>query len=183
MTSISPRGSEKPWTRLPADFPLATGGVPDDRAGWLVERLKDPAKYNTKIPLPTVARDAPEFMKDTWRGPMWVNTAYLVIKGLAKHDPAMAGDVAYRVCKGVYETWQNAGSFYEFYDPDRYDLQELTRKKGNLYKKLTLGEKPVKNFAGWTALANSLLIENVIGLDRQERDWIFETAFAERVAR
>jgi hypothetical protein len=165
------------WTidTIASYFPLAGDVMDPEKIDALIEHLEDPAKYNTKIPLPTVARDAPEFMKDTWRGPMWVNTAYLVIKGLAKQGHGnFAGDFAYRVCKGVYETWQNAGSFYEFYDPDRYDLKELTRKKGNLYKQIILGSKPVKKFAGWTALANSLLIENVIGLDKQDGDWYLE---------
>nr|MDO8111893.1 hypothetical protein [Candidatus Sigynarchaeota archaeon] len=131
--------------------------------------------YNTTIPLPTVARDAPEFMKDTWRGPMWVNTAYLVLEGLKRQgQDRIAGELAFRICKGIFETWRNEGSFYEFYDPDRYDLKELTRKKGNLYKQITLGGKPVKKFAGWTALANAMLVEDVIGLNCIDSKWTLE---------
>jgi hypothetical protein len=36
---------------------------------------------------------------------------------------------------------------------------ELRRKKGNLWKRLTLGSKPVKNFVGWSGLANTLVME------------------------
>ena len=68
--------------------------------------------------------------------------------------------------KGVYETYENCGSFYEFYDPDEPTLAHLDRKKGNLGKAFTLGNKPIHNFCGWTALINTILIENIIGYHR-----------------
>jgi hypothetical protein len=164
-----------PMDTIASYFPLIVDGLDKTKVEKLVGRLSDPKKYNTLVPLPTVARDATEFVKDMWRGPVWVNTAYLVIKGLKQQGHGkLAGDMAYRICKGVYETWRNEGSFYEFYDTDRHDLKELTRKKGNLYKQITLGSKPVKHFAGWTALANTLLIEDVIGLGKEADAWSIE---------
>lgn len=153
-------------------FPLAIDGLDPAKTRAMVDRLADPAKYNTLVPLPSVAKDSPHFTKDMWRGPVWLNTAYLVVKGLERQGHgALAGDLAFRLARGVYETWKNEGNFYEFYDPDRHDLVELDRKKGNLYKKITLGSKPVKDFAGWTALANSLVIEHVFGLQRRDGYW------------
>nr|MDO8117464.1 hypothetical protein [Candidatus Sigynarchaeota archaeon] len=43
-----------------------------------------------------------------------------------------------------------------------------------MYKQITLGGKPVKNFAGWTALANTLLVEDVIGVYKDHDGWIVE---------
>ncbi len=147
-------------------FPLIAEIPTENQAKRLIKHLKSPYEYNTTIPLPTVALNDKNFEKDMWRGPVWVNTAYLVIKGLEKYRRyKLSGEFAFRIIKGVFETWKNEGSFYEFYDPERYDLKELTRKKGNLYKQLTLGRKPVKNFVGWTGLVNSLLVESVIGYD------------------
>nr|MDO8084038.1 trehalase family glycosidase [Candidatus Sigynarchaeum springense] len=164
-----------PMDTIASYFPLILDGLNPTMVDKLVGRLSDPRKYNTLVPLPTVARDAPEFIKDMWRGPVWINTAYLVINGLKQQGHGdLAGDMAYRLCKGVFETWQKEGSFYEFYDPDRHDLQELSRKKGNLYKQITLGSKPVKHFAGWTALANALLVEDVIGLQKDGDAWCIE---------
>ena len=151
-----------------ASFLPLTAGIPDEhQTSRLLKHLESPHEYNTKIPLPTVARNDHEFQKDMWRGPVWINTAYLIIKGLEDRKLfKLSSEFSYKLIKGVFKTWQNEGSFYEFYDPDRYDLKELSRKKGNLYKRITLGKKPVKKFVGWTGLVNSLLIESVIGYDK-----------------
>jgi hypothetical protein len=147
-------------------FPLIAEIPTKDQVIKLVEHLKDPEEYNTLIPLPTVALNDPNFVKDTWRGPVWINTAYLLIKGLEKYQQhKLSSDLAFRLIKGVFKTWSNKGSFYEFYDPERFDLKELSRKKGNIYKQITLGGKPVKYFMGWTGLVTSLLIELVVGYD------------------
>lgn len=151
-------------------IPLIAGIPTDNQAKRLIEHLENPKEYNTLIPLPTVALSDPNFEKDTWRGPVWLNTAYLVIKGLEKYNAyKLSGELAYRLIKGVFQTWWNVGSFYEFYDPERFDLDELTRKKGNFFKLITLGNKPVKRFIGWTGLVNTLLIESIIGYNLIEQ--------------
>lgn len=136
-------------------------GIPDDfKAARLMRDIMDPARYNTLIPFPTVSRHDPKFEKDMWRGPVWVNTAYLGILGADRYGyREEAAELSYKLVKGVYETWKNTGNFYEFYDPERYDIKELTRKKGNLWKRLTIGRKPVKRLIGWTGLANTLVFE------------------------
>ncbi|MHA1683442.1 MAG: MGH1-like glycoside hydrolase domain-containing protein [Promethearchaeota archaeon] len=168
-------GELKTIDTIASYFPLACKGVSAGKVAKLVEHLEDPGKYNTAMPLPSVSRDSPDFIKDMWRGPVWINTAYLVVWGLKMQGRGkLAGEFAYRLCKGVYSTWKNAGNFYEFYDPERYDLIELHRKKGNLFKAITLGTKPVKKFAGWTADVNTMLVENVIGLYKQDGKWCLE---------
>jgi len=147
-------------------FPLIAGIPTKVQAERLIEHLKNEQEYNTLIPLPTVALNEQMFEKDTWRGPMWLNTAYLVIKGLEKYrEYQLSSDFAFRIIQGVFKTWKNEGSFYEFYDPERFDLIELSRKKGNLWKQITLGGKPVKHFVGWTGLISTLMIESIIGFD------------------
>ena len=156
-------------------FPLIFRDLEKEKEKKLVDNLKNPQKYNTTIPTPTVARDSPDFIKDMWRGPVWMNTSYLIVKGLKNRGyNKLAGEFAYRLCKGVYQTWNNEGYFFEFYDPDRYDIKELYRKKGNLYKKITISGKPVTDFAGWTGDVNALLIEDVIGLHKKNNKWILE---------
>ena len=151
-------------------IPLAAKIPTETQAERLKEHLENSNEYNTIIPLPTVAINDKLFVKDTWRGPVWLNTAYLIIKGLENYQYyELSGEFALRLIEGVFKTWQNEGSFYEFYDPERFDLRELTRKKGNLWKQITLGGKPVKNFVGWTGLVNPILIESILGYDKLER--------------
>ena len=148
-------------------FPMFAKVPTIDQAKQLVENIKNPDLFNTLIPFPTVARNEKSFMKDCWRGSVWINTSYVVIKALQFYgENELAAEMAYRIVKGVANTFHNEGSIFEFYDPDNYTLTELSRKKGNFYKQITLGGKPVKNFVGWTGLANTLLIEDVIGYKR-----------------
>lgn len=163
-------GSYHDWDYRKEDFirihtvsdltPLVAGIPNEAQAALMVSRIMDPTKYNTLIPFPSVARDEKLFVKDMWRGPVWVNMAYLGILGMDRYGyKAEATELAYRLAGGVYDTWETEGSIYEFYDPDRTDIRELHRKKGNWWKKLTLGSKPVKGFVGWSGLVNALLQE------------------------
>ncbi len=138
-----------------------TAGIPDARrAEVLLARVRDPRQYNTLVPFPSVARDEPTFVKDMWRGPVWINTAYLGVLGVERYATRLeAADFARRLVEGVYATYEREGYFFEFYDPERWDIRQLHRKKGNWWKKLTLGSKPVKHFVGWTGLVNALAHE------------------------
>ncbi|TWT37497.1 Glucosidase YgjK precursor [Posidoniimonas corsicana] len=140
-------------------------GIPDvGRAGRMLEHIMDPRSFGTLTPLPSVARDEPSFQKDMWRGPVWINVAFGVICGLKRYGYwEEAAELAYRLCAGVYQTFFNCRRVYEFYDPDRHDVEELTRKRGNAWKRVTLGPKPVTEFVGWSGLVNTLLIEVLAG--------------------
>lgn len=163
-------------------FPLIAQ-IPDKaQAKKIIGHIKDEFTFNTLIPFPTVARNYPDFVKDMWIGPVWINTAYMGIKGLQKYgEYELAAEMAYKLVKGIAMTCKNEGSIYEFYDPDGYTLTELSRKKGNLYKQLTLGGKPVKNFVGWTGLSNTMLIEDVLGIRFYKNELILEPHLPEEL--
>jgi glycogen debranching enzyme len=145
-------------------FPLFAGVPNEEQATTLIGHIMNPAEFNTPIPLPSVARDDPTFEKDCWRGPMWLNTAYVVVVGMEDYGYRQeAALISWKLVDGVYKTYANTGKLVEFYDPDRFDFVELHRKQGNLYKQITLGGKPRPNFVGWTGLANTLLIEHLMG--------------------
>jgi neutral trehalase len=143
-------------------------GIPDQKqAEQLVGHITDPTSFNTTIPLPSVSIGDPAFEKDMWRGPVWLNTAFAVIEGLRRYGfYEVAADFAYRLCDGVYRTFDYTGHFHEFYDPERFDTTELHRKRGNRWKQFTLGPKPVTGFVGWSGLVNTLVIEVLFGLER-----------------
>lgn len=161
-------------------LPLWAGVPGQEQAERLREHALDPNAFNTPIPLPSVARDDPDFEKDMWRGPVWINTAYGVILGLERYGfHEAAAELAYRLCDGVYRTYANCRRIYEFYDPERFDTRELNRKLGNRFKLLTLGNKPRPEFVGWSGLVNTLVIEHLIGFQRDEGHRLIQPRFPE----
>jgi len=146
-------------------LPLWAGIPGAARAERMHGRIVDPQGFGTLIPLPSVALDDPDFERDMWRGPVWLNTAYGVVEGLRRagwHETA--SDMAFRLADGVYRTYQHHGHFYEFYDPTVHRIDALHRKRGNRWKKITLGSGPVADFVGWTGLVNMLVAEHLFGL-------------------
>ena len=142
--------------------PLVAGVPSPARAESMIRSILDPALFNTPTPFPSVARSDPSFEKDCWRGPVWINMAYLTILGMERYGHgAEAKELSRRLVDGVYRTKANTGRFVEYYDPERDDLRALTRKKGNLFKRLTVGTKPVGGFVGWTGLVNNLATEEL----------------------
>jgi hypothetical protein len=146
-------------------------GIPDrQRAQRLRQHILEPMAFNTLIPLPSVALSDEAFERDMWRGPVWLNTAFAVIAGLRRYDfHDTAADLAFRLCDGVYRTFENTGRLHEFYDPERHDIEQLHRKRGNRWKRMTLGPRPVSDFVGWSGLVNTLVIDVLFGLQRTSR--------------
>jgi hypothetical protein len=148
--------------------------VPDTiRARRLRDHGMDVSSFNTAIPLPTVALDDPSFSKDMWRGPVWINVSYMIIRGLDAygfHDEA--AELAFATVDGVFRTYEQTAGVWEFYDAERFDIAELERKRGEIVKRITLGNKPLSHY-GWSALVNTLVVEYLVGYRREgERRWI-----------
>lgn len=142
-----------------------TAGIPDaSRAGRMLEWVRRTDGFGTPMPMPSVAPMDPSFEKDMWRGPVWLNTAYLGVNGLLRFGfQEDAGLVAYRLCEQVHLVYQTEGRIYEYYDPEALHTRDLRRKRGNWWKAFTLGTGPQRDFVGWTGLVNSLLIEVLCG--------------------
>lgn len=149
-------------------LPLAAG-IPDPaRAARLRDHCLDAGVFGPTVPFPSVALDDPDFEKDMWRGPVWINTAYMALDGLRRYGLERDyAKLAWRLCDAVFQVLEREHQVYEFYDPQHFHTRELQRKKGNWWKALTLGTKPQKDFVGWSGLVNNLLIEGLIGYRRQ----------------
>lgn len=162
-------------TKTAASLTPLFAGVPDSsRARRIRGHVLDSTSFNSTIPVPSVAMDEPAFEKDMWRGPTWINTSFMVLEGLRRYGfDRAASELAYKVVEGVYRTYANTGNIVEFYDPSRYDLEELHRKEGHFWKWLTLGDSPRPKFVGWSGLANTILIEHLVRYHRDDRArWI-----------
>jgi neutral trehalase len=158
-------GVPVPVRTIAALLPLWAGVPTQPQARRMLGLIRDPTHFGTLIPLPSVDRSERAFEKDMWRGPVWVNTAYGVLQGLLRYGfQREAADLAFRLCRGVYEVFAREHQVFEFYDPDAWHTRDLRRKRGNWWKALTLGRGPQRDFVGWTGLVNTLVLEVLLGL-------------------
>ena len=108
--------------------------MPEERCNALVRRLKDPAEFWPRYPVPSVPLNSPHFRPRSrlylWRGPTWINTNWLVAEGLRRHG---SDDLAEAISASSRELVERSG-FREYYNP-------LTGEGG--------GEKEF----GWSTLA------------------------------
>lgn len=98
---------------------LITLLIPDlrgDIRDSLIAQVTEPARFGGQWLLPTVARDDPDFSPERmWRGPIWVNTAWLVVRGLRSQGE---GELARRVTENMLDLVMNAGGPSEYFNPD-----------------------------------------------------------------
>lgn len=98
-------------------YPLLLDELPQERVDRLVEALQDPARFNTTFSVPTVAVSDLRWSTDMWRGPTWVNTNYLIIKGLAKQRRSEEANwLAWKTIALVLKYYQRYGVVFEYYD-------------------------------------------------------------------
>jgi hypothetical protein len=108
------------WTAL---APLALPDLPEPIGRRLVEEhLLDPERFWLPVPPPSVAAGDPTFstrdadllgLRRYWRGPTWINAAWLVWLGLRRLGyVAQADELATRVAAVV-----RAEGLREYYDP------------------------------------------------------------------
>ena len=61
-------------------------GVPNkEQAAKMVKTLTNSDLLWTKLPLSTVSKTHPMYGTDMWRGGVWLNLNYFIIKGLYKY--------------------------------------------------------------------------------------------------
>lgn len=67
-------------------FPLLAGVASEEQASQLVELLKDQKQYWPAYPVPSVPVISPSFdERRYWQGPTWINTNWLIMKGLRRY--------------------------------------------------------------------------------------------------
>lgn len=124
--------------------PLFLEGLKGDKLEKLVNKhLLNPDEFYTPYPFPSVSKDEPYYepedtplykIKLVWRGPTWIATNWLVVKGLRRHG---YNKIADDVVRKMSEMIQREG-FREYYNPET----------GEGYRR--------KNF-GWSTLLIDLL--------------------------
>jgi hypothetical protein len=104
------------WTSL---MPLALPSLPDSIAERLIEEhVLAPGRFGAPFGIPSVSMDEPAFRPGNswwrcWRGPSWVNTAWLLVPPLRRHGYETQAD---RIVASLVEAVERHG-FREYYNP------------------------------------------------------------------
>ena len=107
-----------------AFWPMIAGVVPPERAGRIVETLRDPAIFDRLVPLASLGANDPEFDPENgyWRGAVWPPTVYIALLGLQRigqRDAAVG--FARRVYNAYAELFRSTGGFWENISCEQYD--------------------------------------------------------------
>ncbi|MBT3274890.1 MAG: hypothetical protein HN368_17175 [Spirochaetales bacterium] len=158
------------WTLL-AEIPN------DDKAGRLIDHLKNPQTFGTENPFPSLAADEETFDEDGGgcNGSVYPVFTFMVIKGLEKYGRYdLARECAIRHLYFMLDTLhpegKEKGNLYEAYLPNRDGPAKWPEKRS----------WPRPLYLPYAALSTiTLVIENVIGLyislPRKTVDWIVPT--------
>jgi glycogen debranching enzyme len=111
-------GHSLPGGSVAGLVPLLLVDFPEPIAARIVERLEDETKFGAPFPIPSVTRSDPAFSPRPvdnllWRGPTWVNTNWLVARGLRRRHRA---DLARRIEDASLALVERSG-FREYYNP------------------------------------------------------------------
>lgn len=88
----------------------------EDIRDSLIGQITDPARFGGRWSLPTVARDDPDFSPERmWRGPIWINTAWLVLQGLRSQGQDALAD---QLTENLLDLVNHAGGPSEYFNPD-----------------------------------------------------------------
>ncbi|WP_157950027.1 amylo-alpha-1,6-glucosidase [Vallitalea okinawensis] len=98
-------------------LPLFAGVCEPPHAEWLVKHLEDVNEFNTTFPIPSISLDDPTFGTDMWRGPVWINYNYMIIKGLKDYGyNKLADEILKKTIEIMTQWYLHDGVIYEFYD-------------------------------------------------------------------
>lgn len=112
-------------------FPLFAKIPSMEQAKKMVKVLTNRALLWTKNPISTIAQDHPAYSNDMWRGGVWLNLNYFIIKGLKNYGfDDVAEDLRVRTLEMVNKWYKKSGTIFEFYDPEDKTIPYLCERKG-----------------------------------------------------
>jgi neutral trehalase len=98
-------------------FPLMAGVPSKEQAAKMVKTLTNPGLLWTKLPLSTISQTHPMYGTDMWRGGVWLNLNYFIIKGLYKYGyDKIAEELKTKTLETVNKWYKKTGAIFEFFD-------------------------------------------------------------------
>ena len=116
-------------------LPLFAGVCAASQAESLVRYLCDENEFGTPFPVPSIAVSDNTFGTDMWRGPVWINYNYMIIKGLREYGYAELADNLKTKSLDFINLWYTrTGTLYEFYDSQNLIPPACFNRKGEIFE-------------------------------------------------
>lgn len=105
-------------------LPLVAGIVPDERAGRLLDALRDEGQFLSPHGIRSTSRDSVLYrpgyagqrgVNSSWRGPIWLPINYLLVEAIEERDATFAADLRERLVELVETDWERTGRFHEYF--------------------------------------------------------------------
>jgi len=130
---------------------MLVGAADAGQARAMLEHLENPKEFATPYPWPSVAVNEPTFTMDYWRGPVWIHSNYIVLRGLARYGyEKKAAEFSRRIIDMLAHDYERTGYLWECYDP--------FTGSGEYVGKKNRGPRQIADYyCGWTALAVLLM--------------------------
>lgn len=149
-------------------LPLLCGATEPHQVQRLAAHLDNPQTFGTALPIASaVITPGLSEAHDMWRGPMWVNTNWLVARGFAASGRSdLALRLRERTMNEVERWYVDLGSLFEFYDEFGKTPPDRLPRKGSLVQ-MSAFHQGVHDY-GWTACLYSDMVFSLQALDRDE---------------
>lgn len=114
-------------------LPLFAGICDSIKAEKLISHLKNSDEFGTEFSVPTISKKDKTFGTDMWRGPVWINYNYMILKGLQEYGyDDIADEIKSNTLKVVDEWYNRTGTIYEFYDSENRIPPFCFNRKGDV---------------------------------------------------
>ena len=116
-------------------LPLFAGICDDSQSKELVAHLTDPDEFGTEFPIPTISKKDATFGDDMWRGPVWINYNYMILKGLADYGyETLSTEIKNKTLDIINEWYNRTGTVFEFYDSENKIPPYCFNRKGEIFE-------------------------------------------------
>ena len=129
--------------------------------GVLLKILFDETLLNTPASFASISKKDPRYSTDMWRGGVWINFNYFIIKGLKQYGfKKEADEVRNRTLEMIDKWYKKTGVVFEFYDPEDQISPFYCERKGK-QPKVPDYRKHVHSIAdfNWSCCFAMLLIQ------------------------
>ena len=147
----------------PTSFlPMFANVCTKEQAEKMVKTLTDKTELWTEVPLATISQKYSTFSTDMWRGGVWLNLNYFVIKGLKNYGyDDLADELRFKTLDCVNKWYQKTGAIFEFYDPNNQLIPYHCDRKAPA-RKIPDWRKQVHSIIdfNWSACFTVMFIQN-----------------------